>query len=231
MPVVERALVIMMVTSGACRRSDDAACEALRRRASVAARAGVDAIQVREPELEGGELLALVEEVLGAASGTDTRVLVNRRVDVALAAGAHGAHLPARGADPRRVRAIVPPGFLLGRSVHDAAEAAVVGREGVCDYLVFGTVYPSASKPAGHPVAGLAALRGAGASARVPVLAIGGVTPQRAAELAAAGASGAAAIGLFAAIDTGDENRAVDRLRLAIDALRAPFSRASASGR
>jgi thiamine-phosphate pyrophosphorylase len=225
-----RVPVIMMVTAGACRPGDDAADAALARRAGVAARAGVDAIQLREPRLEGGELRRVAEAVLGAAAGTGARVLVNRRIDVALVAGAHGVHLPARGADPRRVRAIVPPGFLIGRSAHSAGEVAALDRD-ECDYLVFGTVYASASKPAGHAVAGLAGLRAACAAARAPVLAIGGVSADRAAELAAAGASGAAAIRLFADIDLTDEDAAARRLRVAIDALRAPFSAAAPSDR
>jgi thiamine-phosphate pyrophosphorylase len=114
-----------------------------------AARAGVDLIQIRERDLDDGALVALARAAVAAVHGTSARVIVNDRTDVALAAGAAGVHLRSDSIPPRRARAMAGDGFLVGRSVHDEAEAAAVDAEGGCDYLIFGTVFPSSSKPAG----------------------------------------------------------------------------------
>lgn len=154
-------------------------------------------VQVRERDLEAKRLYELVRRCVGAVEGTRTRVLVNDRFDVAVAADAHGVHLPSHGVPARRLRTVAPPGFLIGRSVHALAEAEAVVRDGAVDFLVFGTVFDSTSKPGVTP-AGLEALRAVAASVPVPVLAIGGVTLDRIRSIASAGASGFAAIGLFA---------------------------------
>ncbi|HXH06321.1 MAG TPA: thiamine phosphate synthase [Vicinamibacterales bacterium] len=160
-----------------------------------AAAAGVDLIQIRERDLTDRTLLALVEQALARARPHGVRVLVNDRVDVALTAGADGVHLRGDGPPAPRVRALVGPGCLVGRSVHDPAEAEAVAVAGGLDYLVFGPVFETVSKPV-RP-AGVAALAEAVARSRLPVLAIGGVTPERAPELGRAGAAGIAAIAAF----------------------------------
>jgi thiamine-phosphate pyrophosphorylase len=176
----------------------DAIADAIVAQAAEAARAGVDLVQVRELEFAAAPLVALVARIVDAVAGTSARVLVNDRLDVALAAGAHGVHLRADSYPAARVRSMSPPGFLVGRSVHASDEAAAVAAEGETDFLVFGTVFQSASKPNGQRPAGLEALaRVVDAAAGVPVLAIGGVTVGSMPLLAAAGAAGAAAIGLF----------------------------------
>jgi thiamine-phosphate diphosphorylase len=163
-----------------------------------AAAAGVDLVQVREPDLEPRDLCRLVERCLQAAAGAPTRILLNDRLDVALATGAHGVHLRADSYAAGRVRATAPVGFLVGRSVHDPAEAAAVASTGSVDYLIFGTVFASASKASGHRTTGVEGLAAAAVGARpVPVLAIGGVSIASARAVRAAGAAGLAAIGLF----------------------------------
>jgi thiamine-phosphate diphosphorylase len=163
-----------------------------------AAAAGVDLVQVREPDLEPRDLCRLVERCLQAAAGAPTRILLNDRLDVALATGAHGVHLRADSYAAGRVRATAPVGFLVGRSVHDPAEAAAVASSGSVDYLIFGTVFASASKAPGHRTTGVEGLAAAAVGARpVPVLAIGGVSIASARAVRAAGAAGLAAIGLF----------------------------------
>ncbi len=131
------------------------------------------------------------------ARGTRSLILVNERFDVALAAEAAGVHLRSSSVPAPVMRGHVPPGFLVGRSVHAAAEAARVAAAGGVDYLILGTVYPSASKP-GRPPCGVDALAATARAVRLPVLAIGGVTVDNMTEVLAAGAAGAAAIGLFA---------------------------------
>jgi thiamine-phosphate pyrophosphorylase len=159
---------------------------------------GVDLIQVRERDLDAASLAALVGDVVALARGTRTRVVVNDRLDVALARGAGGVHLRADSIAASHARRIAPPGFLIGRSVHAVDE--VPAAEG-CDYLIAGTVFPSRSKDRGAPLLGLDGLHAIARAARVPVLAIGGVTPDRFEEIAAAGAAGVAGIGLFLPFD------------------------------
>ena len=103
-------------------------------------------------------------------------MLVNDRIDVALAAGAHGVHLRGDSLPAARARLMVPPAFIIGRSVHSREEAMRAQDGGGLDYLVFGTVFKTDSKP-GLGVAGLDALSEVAAATRLPVLAIGGMTP------------------------------------------------------
>ena len=213
--------LVMMVTDRSRTSQRSEATEGAASRAAViaaagiAARAGVDVVQIRERGLEDESLLALAVSIRDAMAGTGARLVVNDRVDVALAAGAAGAHLPGRAVSCARARTIVPDGFLLGRSVHSVDEAMAAEGEGGCDYLLFGTVFESRGKPPGHPIAGLDALARVCAAVRLPVLAIGGVTVARVPEVVKAGAAGVAAIGLFAAGGERDVREAVNRIRLA----------------
>ena len=179
------------------RRSGERGEDALVERVAAAARAGIDLVQIRERDLEARDLCRLVTRCVAATRGTHARVLVNDRVDVAIAAGAHGVHLRADSVPAARVRAIAPRAFLVGRSVHDAREAAVIADEGEVDYLLFGTVFTTPSKP-GVSVAGIEGLTRAVAATPVPVLAIGGITCESVRGLGRSGASGVAAIGVFA---------------------------------
>lgn len=163
-----------------------------------AARAGVHLVQVRERDLDGGPLTALVRRCVEAVRGSRARVLVNDRLDVALAAGAHGVHLRADSMPAPTVRTLCPPGFLIGRSVHARDEAIDAAAAGGLDYLLFGTVFPTASKP-GREATGASALAEVVAAAAIPVLAVGGVSTDNVGDVAAAGAAGFAAIGMFAA--------------------------------
>ena len=178
------------------RHFGDAWERALIDRVRAAARAGVHLIQVRERDLDGGPLARLTERCVEAVLGTRARVLVNDRLDVALAAGAHGVHLRGDSMDASRVRGIAPAGFLIGRSVHSVDEVVRIGANGSLDYLIFGTVFETVSKPAGA-AAGLDQLAAVSTATTLPVLAVGGMSPARAAAVARAGAVGLAAISLF----------------------------------
>jgi len=113
---------------------------------------------------------------------------------------------------------MVPGEFLVGRSVHSVGEAMAAAADGGCDYLVFGTVFESQSKPAGHGVAGLGALAEVCAAVPLPVLAIGGMTVDRVPDIVRAGAAGLAAIGLFAAGGERALRDTVGQIRLAFAA-------------
>ena len=133
--------VICMITPSAHPGADGE--QALIDRVGAAARAGAHLIQIRQPQLEGRPLARLVERSVQAAKGTAARILVNDRVDVALTAGAHGVHLRGDSMPAARVRAIAPPGFLIGRSVHAPGDGAQAAQDGTLDYLIFGTVFMS----------------------------------------------------------------------------------------
>jgi thiamine-phosphate diphosphorylase len=199
--------VICMITPSVPPGAD--AEQALVDRVGAAARAGAHLIQIRQPHLEGRTLARLVERSVHAAKGTAARVLVNDRVDVALTTGAHGVHLRGDSMPASRVRVIAPPGFVIGRSVHDPGEGAQSAQDGTLDYLIFGTVFTSRSKP-GAGAAGIDALAAACAASALPVLAVGGMTHSRLGAVAHAGAAGFAAIGLFADVP-------LDALRLVVE--------------
>ena len=150
---------------------------------------GVELIQVREKDLSGKELFELVCGVRDLARGTQTRVLVNDRLDLALAAGIDGVHLPAAGLPPDRVRPYVA---VLGVSTHSVEEVRAAERARA-DFVIFGPIFETPGK---KPV-GLEALRRVTRSVRIPVLAIGGITDATAPLVMEAGAAGIAAIRMF----------------------------------
>ncbi len=189
------------------------------RQARYAIDAGVDVIQIRERESEAGELFAATREIVRLSRGTRTRVVVSDRLDVAIAAEADGVHLPSLGLPPSEVRRIVPAGFLVGCSVHTPAEARAARG---ADYLIAGTVWATPSKPPDHQCLGTSGLKAIVRAAEAPVLAIGGVTVERAAEALEAGAVGMAAIGLFVGPLGEAECRAIP-LETIVDALRSRF--------
>jgi thiamine-phosphate pyrophosphorylase len=182
--------------------------------AQAAGRAGADFFQVRERDLPIRELAQLTLLAVEAVSGSRTRVIVNDRLDVALAAGAHGVHLPGQGFSPSDIRGMIPANFLVGKSIH-GGEVAGAG----ADFAIFGTVFPSASKGPDHVAAGLDALKNAARAHAVPVLAIGGIT-DRNISVVAPFCGGIAAIGWFATTDAGRISESVRRARSTFESTR-----------
>ncbi|HYH47275.1 MAG TPA: thiamine phosphate synthase [Thermoanaerobaculia bacterium] len=167
----------------------------LRRLAAAATRLPeLTAVQLREKDLADRALHDLARQAR-ALLPPPGRLLVNGRLDLALAAGADGAHLPADGVPLAALRERFGPAVLLGRSTHHADEVEQARRDGA-DYVTFGPVYPTPGKERYGPPPGLAGLRRA-AAVGIPVYALGGVTIQRLGEVAEAGAAGAAGIRLF----------------------------------
>lgn len=171
--------------------------------------AGIELIQVREKDLPVRALLTLAEAAVARAQGAATRVLVNDRLDVALAAGASGVHLPAHGIPVAEVRRAYPR-LLIGASCHTLDELRRA-EDGGADFAVFGPVFAPLSKASERPPLGVERLAEAASAVKIPVLALGGITVENATECLQAGAAGIAAISLFQ--KSGDLGRTAAQLR------------------
>jgi len=187
---------------------EETRAEALLRKMEVASAAGVDWIQLREKDLSGKECAALTREILRLVAHTPSntsclpRVLVNDRLDVALAERAGGVHLGENSLpveDARRLIAAAQPppqDFLVGVSCHSLEAVQSAARAG-SDYVFFGPVFATPSKAAFGQPQGLSRLAQACQAVEIPVIAIGGITLENAAECLASGAAGIASISLF----------------------------------
>ncbi|HVH59377.1 MAG TPA: thiamine phosphate synthase, partial [Candidatus Sulfotelmatobacter sp.] len=202
----------------------------LRKKIAAAAAAGVDWIQVREKDLSGKELSTLAREAMKLAAAnraggsprvaasppaqaSHARILVNDRLDIALAADTGGVHLGEQSLLPqealRLLKWLERKDFLIGVSCHSPTAAKEAERGGA-DYLFFGPVFATPSKAAYGAPQGLDRLGEVCRAVTLPVLAIGGITPENAAACLSAGASGIAAIRLFQ--DAADLARVVQTL-------------------
>lgn len=166
-------------------------------RITECATAGVDYIQLREKDLTTRELEQLARKAMAAIpDGLPTRLLINSRLDVALACGAHGVHLPANYLNASEARAIFARAghahAIIGVSAHSAAEVSAAESHGA-DFVVFGPVFEKAGRANPGGLEQLAAAtRGS-----MPVLALGGISLENAGECLQAGAAGIAGIRMF----------------------------------
>jgi thiamine-phosphate pyrophosphorylase len=166
----------------------------------VAIAAGADWVQVREKALPGQALLGIVHDAVAAAAAV-ARVIVNDRLDIALAAGAGGVHLGRESAPAREVaawcrRGNAPVEFSIGVSCHSLEEARAAESAGA-SYVFFGPVFETPSKKAFGKAQGIAKLAEVCGALQIPVIAIGGVDVQNGVECVRAGAAGVAAIRMF----------------------------------
>jgi thiamine-phosphate pyrophosphorylase len=169
---------------------------------SRAATAGIDWIQIREKDLSTRELLALANAAVKSVletRGAHTRIIVNDRLDVALAVGAAGVHLGESSLPVAAVshwRGSAPRKFLIGASCH-SLEGALAAEHDGADYIFFGPVFATPSKAAFGTAQGTEKLAEVSGKLGIPVLAIGGITAENARECLIAGAAGVAAIRMF----------------------------------
>ena len=184
--------------------------EALLKRLSTAAAAGIDWIQLREKDLSGKELASLTRAAvaqtkqINEGNGTLTRIIVNDRLDVALSEHSGGVHLGEHSLpvhDVCKWLAAKPDlaerdKFLVGVSCHSVQAALSAARAGA-DYIFFGPVFATPSKASFGAPQGLQRLAEACSAVTIPVLAIGGITLDNACDCFAAGVGGIAAIRLL----------------------------------
>jgi thiamine-phosphate pyrophosphorylase len=178
--------------------------------------AGIDLVQVRERDLEAAPLVEIVGQIVTITRGSATRVVVNDRLDVAIAARADGVHLRQDSVAVADARRLAPNPFVIGRSVHNLDETRAAAG---ADYLVAGTVFQTTSKPGVVSLVGTEGLRRIAAASTAPVLAIGGITLDRLDAVAATGAAGIAAIGLFVDRHLADR---LEEARRRFDSVRSP---------
>ena len=158
--------------------------------------AGVDIVQIREPDLSARDLLSVVEATAELSYKSGGGVLINDRADIAVCAAA-GVHLTTRSLSAEVVRRSFGPELMIGVSTHSIEEAKAAECGGA-DFIVFGPVFQTASKKQyGEPV-GLEALRRVAAGLSIPVLALGGINPTNFREALDTGAKGIAGISMFA---------------------------------
>jgi len=172
---------------------------------------GIRAVQLRERECSTRELVSLARVLRELTSRHGAALLVNDRVDVALACDADGVHLPGHSFAVVEARRLLGPRRLIGVSTHAPAEAAAAVRAGA-DFAVLGPIYDTPSKQQYGPPLGIDALAAAVAASTGPVLAIGGIDPDHIAAVRRHGAAGAAVIrAVLAAADP--ERSAAELLR------------------
>jgi thiamine-phosphate pyrophosphorylase len=175
-----------------------AACQA----ALSAAPPGTVALQLREKDLPARDLYELALRLREICRRAGALLIVNDRVDVAIAANADGVHLPFDSIGVSMARKLLAPEKLIGVSSHSPPDVAGAAREGA-DFAVFGPIFDPLSKPAAGPAWGATGLEAACRAGSIPVFALGGITPERARELfVSAGPAGVASIGAIFAADS-----------------------------
>src|SRR5262245_13160991 len=177
--------------------------------------AGATFIQLRDKQPSSGGRLALADAAVALAHGAGARLIVNDRADIARLSGADGVHVGQDDLAVEDVRRIVGPDAIVGISTHDAAQIAAAVRT-TATYIAVGPVYGTRSKDTGYSARGLDLVRQAAAASGRPVVAIGGITLERAPEVIAAGA---ASVAVISDLLTGDDPAA--RTRSFLDCLSA----------
>jgi thiamine-phosphate pyrophosphorylase len=189
-----------------------AAPRAMKAVVGAALEAGARVIQLRDKEASARELFQQAAELLPIVHGYGGLLIINDRLDVALAAGADGVHLGPEDLPVAVARRIAPPEFIVGASTDDPAKARALAAEGA-SYIGCGAVFGTTSKDVGSERIGPEGLSAVARAVSIPVVGIGGITTANAAELADTGAAGVAVIGAVMAAP--DPAQAVRQLLVA----------------
>jgi len=147
----------------------------------------VAAFQLRVKDVDEHQLARLAEPLQAICAAHEVAFIVNDSIALARRLGADGVHLGQSDGDPREARDLLGPGAQIGRTCHDSRHLAMEAGEAGCDYVAFGAFYPTTTKPS-HYRPDSAILSWWSAIAEIPSVAIGGITPNNAAPLVAAGA-------------------------------------------
>jgi thiamine-phosphate pyrophosphorylase len=161
---------------------------------------GIAAVHLRERDLSTRDLAILARDIHTCTRRHGARLIINDRIDLALALDLDGVHLRADSLPATVARRLLGPHRLIGVSTHSLADVRRANEEGA-DYVVFGPIFDTPSKRAFGPPLGLDALAEACEASRLPVLAIGGITHERIEPVRRSGAAGAAVIGAILARD------------------------------
>ncbi len=193
-----------LARSGLLATCDEALAVAQSRQMKVA-------VQLREKDLSARELYQLACSMRSLCTRRDALLLINDRIDIAIASGADGIHLPSDSFTVRDARKLLGPSRLIGVSTHNRAQLDAASE---ADFAVFGPVFDPVSKKAYGPATGTDALAEACASTSIPVYALGGITPARIPEIQNSGAAGVALIGAIFAVE-----QPADAMRELIEAM------------
>jgi len=200
MPLNLRYPIIYLITSGVMRSDSSPASKDFQETLTLvraATRAHISLIQLREKSLPARTLYELAAQCVEITRGTETRLLINDRADIARAAGADGCHLTTHSIEANVIRRTFGADFLIGVSTHSLAEAQSARDEGA-DFAVFGPVFDTLSKRAYGPAVGTQSLSNVAKTLNpFPIIALGGITLENAAKVLNAGAKGVAGISLF----------------------------------
>lgn len=161
---------------------------------------GVRAVQLREKDLQPAELYGLASQLRRITAAHGAKLLINDRIDVALAVNADGVHLPERGIPAAAARKIVGPDRLIGVSCHSMASATRAQRDGA-DFITFGPVFFTPSKAGYGDPLGVARLAETAGSLQIPVFGLGGITTEKIPQVMAAGVRGIALISAIMAAE------------------------------
>jgi thiamine-phosphate pyrophosphorylase len=207
MPLVIPKPIIYLITSGTTTSTSTPESEDFLRLLNLveaAVAAEIPLLQIREKNLTARVLYELTTRAAALVNGSSTRLLVNDRADIALAAGADGVHLTSRSLPASVIRSTYGPQLIVGVSTHGVAEAKMA-RSGGADFVVFGPVFDTESKRVfGEPQGVIKLAEVAAAIPELPVIAVGGISMDNFSDCVDAGAAGVAAIRLLNDADSLD---------------------------
>ena len=185
----------------------------IRETARAAIAGGADVIQLRQKDVPDDELLAMAAELRELTDETGRIFIVNDRADIASLVGADGVHLGQHDLPVSEARKLLRPGAIVGRSTHSLEQARSAANEGA-DYISVGPIFPTETKDAGSPV-GPGLIKQVAEAVSLPIVAIGGITPDNAGEVRQAGAAIAAVCSAICDADDPAAAAAAIRAKLA----------------